>query len=119
MTNKKIDTFARALFYFMPIMTTIIITLVGIRAGGYEFIPSFEDICSDYNYYMSWTNYLFTGFTTWLNTNLIGSNSDIALTLIYTIYYFIIVEFLLLIKNVMLFIFRVAEKWLHKGVDLV
>ena len=115
MTNKKIDVWLRFILYFMPILYVAVeLWLVG-RNGTTQ---SLNDVYTMINNSLSWTDTnFFNGFTSWIHTNIAISNVCLDF-LLYYMYYLVYVELFLLFKNVMLFLFKVADDFLHKGVEL-
>lgn len=115
MTNKKVDILLRAILYFIPFFIGIYMMVVykGQGQDGYtalvtfmtDFVSWFEDVT------------IFTGFMSWLKTYITFDVFILNYIFVY-MFYICLCEFAILFKNVMVYIFKICNKFLEKGVHI-
>lgn len=115
MTNKKIDIWLRFTLYMIPIFVIVGYFIFNKGVGG-NTQPS--NILSNMNSLFTdiGNSSLVSPFFTWFKNNII----DTKLTNYVFLYsfYVLFVEIALLIKNVLLFVIRVANQMIERGVEI-
>lgn len=120
MTNKKIDIWVRFALYFIPL-------IVGVW-GYCKYLGSpqstgFSNISTIFNTIesgLTWVhNGVFSGFYNWVKVNIFSNNMSTIQNFLFDIcFYFVYVEILLLFKNVLLFIIRIANEMIERGAQI-
>lgn len=115
LTNKFIDKVFRLILYTLPFAIGFYLMVVYKQAGadGYTALNTWF---SDFNGYFS-NIPIWSGFMTWINENL-TYNVVLFNYLFNYAFYLVIVEFAVLFKNVLVYLFKVANGFLEKGVNM-
>ena len=113
---KKINIIIRIFLYSLPLLYGVYLAVVFSKTGSTDAITLYNNIisgltdwCEDFPY--------FRNFYSWFNTNISNGYVYINNAFAYCCY-LIMIEFVILFKNVLMYLFNVANEWLEKGVQL-
>lgn len=110
LNNRKIDLLLKLLFYMFPLVYILICAIAMQSPTEVSFLTQltiwFDGLVGE--------DTIFNGFFEWFVINISRSNGVI-MCMYYAIY-IIFVEFVLLFKNCMVWLFRFAENLLERGV---
>ena len=113
--NKFIDRLFRLNLYLIPFFIGFYLMVAYKQAGATGF-TALTDFMDNFNTYFTSIPF-FSGFVTWIDTNLTHGVIIFNFVFSYALY-LVLVEFAILFKNVLLYLFKVANVWLEKGVNL-
>lgn len=110
LSNRKIDLFIKLVFYLLPLIYCMFIALSTESPTMTSFLTPlvqwFDGIMNEGS--------LFQEFGLWFANNITSSNGVI-LVLYYT-FYLVFVEFVVLFKNILTWIFKLANNLIERGI---
>lgn len=111
LSNKKIDMILKLIFYLLPVLFVLFTALATESTTK-------VDLWTDF---INWfTNLeqttIFSGFFNWFKNNL-TTNTTILTILKYS-FYVVFVEFVVLFKNVLIWVFRFANNLIERGLNV-
>ena len=123
MTQRKIDVLFRLVLYSIPLLFVVFVFWNYCKNNNVTDISltTFRPILVGFNDLLQWTrssNSIFKPFYDWVMGNIICDSNSFMFTFVLEFtFYCVYVEFAILFKNVMCYLFRVAEYWLHRGLS--
>lgn len=111
---KKINIIMRIFLYALPVLYSVYTCIVFSKTGSSTGIDLLNTLNDNLLAWCSNSVY-FSTFYTWFNANI--SNGYIYINLAFAFCaYCLMIEFVILFKNVLMYLFNVANVWLEKGV---
>lgn len=109
LSNRKIDLIVKLFMYTFPFFYIVVVSL-GTKATEWN-SSHLEHILNDM--FQTIPNGFFNDFVNYFTSNI--SDNGIVLLMLYYAFYIVLIEFVLLFKNVLVFMFKVANNLIERG----
>lgn len=108
LNNRKIDYILKLMFYLMPVLYIFIVALATESPTLVNFTSQLNAFIGDIG-----NSFIFADFVEWFTTNL-STNNGVIFVLNYS-FYIVLVEFVLLFKNILTWLFKVANQFIERS----
>lgn len=113
---RKLNVVVRYILYLLPFVYIVYACVVYKTTGSNEALSLYNNTMTSITNSIS-TNPYFSSFYTWFTNNISHGLGYVNNAFAYCCY-MLLIEFVLLFKNVLMYLFNVANAWLEKGVEL-